>query len=98
MKEKTVTMNLKELNRVKILEKLSMKQLSQVETAKQLDVSDRQVRRLQKRYIQQGAAGLSSCRRGKPSNNRLSEEVKQEAMEMVGKRYSDFGPTLAHEK
>lgn len=98
MEGKTVTMSLKELNRVKLLEKLSMKQLSQVETAKQLNLSDRQVRRLQKKYIQQGAAGLSSCRRGKPSNNKLSEEVKREAMEIIRSRYIDFGPTLAHEK
>jgi len=33
-----------------------------------------------------------------PSNNRLSQEVKQQALDLLYSRYPDFGPTLAHEK
>ena len=93
-----VLMSLKELSRLEVLEKVKAKKLTQEEAGQQLSLSRKQVNRLYKKYSQQGAVGLSSCRRGKPSNNRLSEEVKQEAMEIVRSRYVDFGPTLAHEK
>jgi transposase len=98
MKGETVEMSRKELSRLEVLEKLSSKQISQVSAAEQLGLSERQVRRLQARYRRQGAEGLASCRRGKPSNHQLSEEVKSEAMEIIESRYKDFGPTLAHEK
>jgi len=98
MQEKMVTMSIKELSRLKVLEKLAGKRLTQLEAAMQMRLSDRQVRRLQKKYSQQGVVGLASCHRGKPGNNRLSEEVKREAMEIIGRQYKDFGPTLAHEK
>jgi hypothetical protein len=39
-----------------------------------------------------------SKKRGKPSNNRLKEEVKQRAIDLIYSQYRDFGPTLAHEK
>jgi hypothetical protein len=41
---------------------------------------------------------LVSKRRGKPSNNQLKGEVKQEAIDLIYSKYNDFGPTLAHEK
>jgi hypothetical protein len=47
---------------------------------------------------QNGAAGLISKRRGRPSNHRLPEEARTLAMAIVRQRYADFGPTLAAEK
>jgi hypothetical protein len=41
---------------------------------------------------------LISQRRGKASNHRLDAEVAQQALDLLKKKYSDFGPTLAHEK
>lgn len=98
MTGETVTMSLKELNRVEVMERLSTKQLNQVEAAAHLELSTRQVRRLQEKYRQEGPPGLVSHRRGKPSNNRLCEAIKQEALSWIEGRYKDFGPTLAHEK
>jgi len=42
-----------------------------------LSLTPRQVRRLQRRYEAKGAAGLVSGHRGKPSNRRLSDAIKQ---------------------
>ena len=49
-------------------------------------------------YREGGAEELVSRRRGKPSNNRLSQEVKRQALDLLYSRYPDFWPTLAHEK
>jgi transposase len=96
--DKLLTMSEKELSRLEIMKRLEEKRLRQGEAAKQLGVSVRHVKRLQKAYRGRGAEGLISKRRGKPSNNRLKAEKKQEMIDLIRKRYEDFGPTLAHEK
>ena len=63
-----------------------------------LVVSVRQIKRLLKVYRQSGAAGLVSKHRGRKANNRLSEEVKRKALNLLKTKYQGFGPTLAHEK
>jgi transposase len=91
-------MSHQEIDRVGIVELVESKKLSQVEGARQLNISSRQIRRLQKRYRQEGVAGLTSKHRGKPSNNQISEAIKSEICKLIQEKYSDFGPTLAHEK
>ncbi len=91
-------MNHQEIDREVIVESVESKKLSQVEGARQLNISTRQMRRLQKRYRQEAPEGLLSKHKGKPSNNQLSATVKSEFCELIRKKYSDFGPTLAHEK
>jgi hypothetical protein len=56
------------------------------------------MRRLQKSYIRSKESGIVSKHRGKVSNNRLSEAIKQEVLSIISSNYKDFGPTLAHEK
>ena len=91
-------MSVKKLNRLEVLERVKLKELTQAEAAQQLGLSRKQVNRLCKKYRQEGAKSLLSNRRGQPSPNRLKIELKKEAMEIVRERYTDFGPTLAHEK
>jgi hypothetical protein len=55
------------------------------------------MRRLQKRYREEGVVGLISKHRGHPSNNQISEAIKSEICTLIRDKYSDFGPTLAHE-
>jgi hypothetical protein len=55
-------------------------------------------RRLCRALGQQGAAGLVSRKRGRPSNRKLPAAVLDEALALVRARYADFGPTLAAEK
>src|SRR3954466_7703859 len=38
------------------------------------------------------------CRRGRPSNNRLPDVLRDQAIALVREHYADFGPTLAAEK
>ena len=47
---------------------------------------------------QAGDQGLAHRGRGKPSNRRISEQVKTKALKLYEKQYGDFGPTLAAEQ
>lgn len=49
-------------------------------------------------YDRDGAAGLVSGKRGRPSNRRHSDEFRDTVLDPVRERYHDFGPTLAREK
>ena len=93
-----VTMSDKEVTRLKVMQRLEEKRIKQSEAAKMLKISERHVRRILRSYRQTGAAGLVSKRRGKPSNNQLKGEVKQQALDLIYSYYHDFGPTLVHEK
>jgi len=94
----TLNMSSKEINRLEVMQKLSEKRMSQKEAGVILDLSTRQVKRLLKRYKQQGAGGLISKQRGRQSNNRLAETVQKKALDLLKSKYKGFGPTLAHEK
>jgi transposase len=93
-----LNMSAKELSRLEVMQKLADKRMSQKEAARILGRSVRQVKRLLKTYRREGAAGLISKRRGQPSHNRLAEEVKQQAFDLLKSKYCGFRPTLAHEK
>jgi transposase len=96
--EKLLTMSAKEINRLDVMKRLDEKRLKQKEAAEMLGVSTRQIKRLLSRYRESGAKGLVSQRRGKVSNNQLSAEVKQKALDLLKGKYIGFGPTLACEK
>lgn len=95
--EKRIEMSEQEIERLKVLDRLREGVISQRQAAAQLGLSERQVRRLKRRYESEGAAGLVSRRRGKPSNRRTPESLKTAIMARVQERYPDFGPTLAAE-
>jgi transposase len=96
--DRLLEMSAKELSRVEVIQRLSKKQMSQQEAGRILNLSTRQIKRLLRAYRAQGAAGLVSKHRGRKANNRLSEEVKKQALNLLKTKYKGFGPTLAHEK
>jgi transposase len=91
-------MSNKEITRLEAMQRIKDKRLTQKEAARMLDLSVRQIKRLYQAYKAQGARGLVSQRRGKPSNNRLDDDTQQKAIDLIYEHYRDFGPTLAHEK
>ena len=68
-----ITMSTKELHRLRVIQDLVSDRTTPRTAARLLDVTPRQLRRLRLRYAQTGAAGLSSVRRGKPSNRTMPE-------------------------
>ena len=92
-----VTMSRKERDRLRIVEAVLEKRLTQREGAAQLGLSVRQVKRLVRMHREEGVGGLISKRRGRPSNRRIEEGEREAILACVRARYADFGPTLAAE-
>jgi transposase-like protein len=90
-------MSQQELQRVPVVQAVCTKQMTQVEAARQLGLSPRQVRRLQHRFAQEGPSSLAHRARGRPSNARTPARVRTQALALIRARYPDFGPTLAGE-
>src|SRR3954470_7060525 len=62
-----------------------------------LALSTRQVQRLLRAYRSGGAGSLAHKARGRPSNNRIREGVRNQAVELVRFHARDLGPPLAAE-
>jgi len=92
-----ITMSTREEGRIRVLEQVLLGKLSQPQAAGLLEVSVRQMRRLQRRYEAQGGAGLVHKLRGQVSNRKLDVDLALRAQQLITAHYPDFGPTLASE-
>lgn len=93
-----ITMSERDLQRIEVLSKVVAGRMTMVSAARVLDLSERQVRRLLERIKTTGAASIRHKAIGRPSNNRISDGVRDYALTLVSECYVDFGPTLAAEK
>ena len=93
-----IAMSERDLQRIEILSKVVDGRMTMVSASHVLDLSTRQVRRLLERMRTGGAASIRHKAIGRPSNNRISDGVRDYAVTLVCERYADFGPTLAAEK
>ena len=91
-------MSQKELQRLPVIEAVLAKQMTQLEAAECLDLSTRQVRRLERRVQAEGPCGLMHRSCGQPAHHRFAEGLQQRVLGLIRQKYSDFGPTLASEK
>jgi hypothetical protein len=98
MVKEVLEMSHQELDRLEVLRLIESKRINQIQGAKQLDLSTRQLRRIQLNYRKDGAKGIISKHRGKASNNKFNNEFKLEIATLIKENYHDFGPTFAHEK
>lgn len=97
MEEGIIAMSKKELTRLELVQRVAGKQMSASDAGRQLMLSERQVKRLVRAWREDGAAGLVSKRRGRPSNNRIASAIKAQVIERLRDCYAGFGPTLAAE-
>lgn len=95
--KRVISMSIKETERITIMDNLIAKRIKQKHASKQLGISVRQVRRMVKRYKQEGASGLAHKNRGRIGNRALLPEKKQQVITLIKSQYQDFGPTLASE-
>jgi homeodomain-containing protein len=93
-----LTLSMKELDRLQVMTRIAERRLTRRRAAGLLTISERQVRRLYRVFVQHGAAGLVSRRRGRPSARRLPAATQERALALIRERYADFGPTFAHQK
>src|SRR5258707_1744070 len=93
-----VVMSKRELNRLEVLAQVDSDRLTAQAAAELMKMTPRQTYRLLRRYRDGGASAVANQRRGRPSNNRLPDVVRDHAIALVRERYVDFGPTFAAEK
>ncbi|WP_415868400.1 helix-turn-helix domain-containing protein [Burkholderia ubonensis] len=85
-----VTLNMRELDRLKVIQAVVDMGLKPGRAAERLGVTVRQVQRLVDRYRESGATGLASRKRGRPGNRRLDEDLARLALTIIRDRYPDF--------
>ncbi|MGK6324655.1 ISNCY family transposase [Sphingomonas sp. DT-51] len=92
-----LAMSAAEITRFDTLMRLDRGEIRVADAMELLGLARRQVYRLLDRLRQDGAGGLVSHKRGRPSNRRYSDAFRAEVVTLVREHYADFGPTLAHE-
>ncbi len=93
--ENRISMSQRERDVLKVMSAVLRGERTQVEAARLLRKSERQVRRLQQRLEAEGDAGVVHRLKGRASNRQLSQELRTKALEVYQKELADFGPTLA---
>lgn len=91
-----IRMSVKEAKRIGVIQRVIENSITQVKAGGILGLSTRQVRRITKRYEEEGERGLIHKLRGKLSGRRRRDRDK--ILEIYQKRYHDFGPLFASEK
>lgn len=99
MSQKDIIMlSLKELKRLKIIQEAISKHITQKEAASLLVLSQRQIANLVQRVRKQGDKGIVHRLRGRPSNRKIPQRIRNRVISLYKSKYPDFGPTLASEK
>jgi Helix-turn-helix domain len=97
-KEDRIAMSQRERDVLKVVQSVLDGKRSQAEAARLLELSTRQVRRLQGKIETDGDAALVHGLRGQPSNHRIDKAVRAKVLRAYRRRYMGFGPTFACEK
>jgi hypothetical protein len=90
-------MSMKERQRLVVLGQVSSGGLTVAAAGGLLGLSERQIRRVWRRYQTQGDAGLVHRLRGRAGNRRMASAGRWRAVALYREHYRDFGPTLACE-
>jgi len=93
-----IEMSLREVKRLKVIQAAIDRQVTQKAVACMVGLSERQVRRLVRVVREDGDKGIIHKSRGRFSNRRIPDKVKERVLKLYERSYGDFGPTLATEK
>jgi len=96
--EDVIMFGQRELKRLHVIRKVLEKVIKRVEAAKILSLSYRQIQRCVQRVKVEGDRGIVHKSRGRVSNRRLGDGVRERVIKLYRKGYKGFGPTLASEK
>jgi hypothetical protein len=95
--ESRIEMSQHERDVLTVMNRVLLGERTQSEAAGLLHLSERQVRRIQRRLEAEGDGAVVHRLRGRPSNRQLSGNLRERVLEVYVKELSDFGPTLASE-
>lgn len=96
--EQTFPMSLRQLNKLDIIRRVERTEITQIEAAKLLEVTDRSIRNYLKRLQTEGPGFLQHGLKGRRSNNARPEKETYRIESLLRLKYPDFGPTFATEK
>lgn len=97
-KEGMLMVSKRDLKKLHMMKKVEEGSVKQREAAEFLRISERQIRRIAKRFKEEGAAGIPHKLRGLESVRGYSAELKARVKVIYQAKYKGFGPTLAAEK
>lgn len=83
--------------RLETVRRVDRGDLTLVKAAQVLGLSYRQMKRVCRRFQEEGDVGVVHRHRGRASNRQGDVEKRTRAVELYRTKYSDFGPTLAAE-
>lgn len=99
MSEKNILkLRVRELKKLQIIQQIIGKQITQKTAASILRLSVRQIKRLVSKVRKSGDQGIIHESRGKESNRKIPEDIKNLALALCRAKYHDFGATFACEK
>lgn len=88
--EKKVTLTTKELKRIHLIHEIQAGRMTAKGAAEILGLSVRQVRRLIKRQLAAGDAGLAHGNRGRASSRRLEAGIRERVVALAKGKYRDY--------
>jgi len=91
-------MSLTQLNKLDVVRRVERHELTQVDAAKLLHVTDRTIRTYLARLQEEGPGFLQHGLKGRTSNNHIPLKVEEKIGMLLKSRYSDFGSTFAAQK
>jgi transposase len=97
MNQGRVTLTQRELNRAFILERVVGGRMSVREAALVLKLSERHVKRLKQKWQKEGAAGLAHGNRGRKPAHAISDQVRQQVVQLAQTKYRGCNYTFLSE-
>src|SRR5438876_1373571 len=97
METERIALSQRERDRLHVLHELQQGRFTKFTAAQRMKLTARQVRRLLLRLREEGDRAVMHGLRGRPSNRKFVVSFERKVLARVGKRYADFGPTLAAE-
>jgi transposase len=95
--ESRIAMSQHERDVLAVMNLVLLGERTQSEAAGLLHLTERQVRRIQRRLEAEGDGAVVHRLRGRPSNRQLSGKLHEQVLEVYEKELLGFGPTLASE-
>jgi hypothetical protein len=93
-----IEMSQRERDRLKVMSPVLEGKRTQREAARLLNLTDRQVRRIQRKLQAEGDSAIVHKLRGRPSNRRIDPAHRRKVLAHYRAKLADFGPTFAAEK
>ena len=92
-----IAMSKRERDLSKVIEQVVRESILQKDGARDVQLSVRQFRRMQRRYEDEGDEGLIHRLRGQTSKRKTDERIMKKAVRLMRDKYAGFGPTLGSE-